>query len=180
MILVGGQGLLHAGAGAERDPAVRDRRRAETPLRECDEATLDGVPHGGDDTADVVGRRVLADQPLHDAGQAAADRGHAGDVLLLGDVTDEVDGVGLLQPVQIGAGEHAHRAAVGDEWEVVDRALDHGEHQLERQRVRRGGDRVRCHDLADRAGGLHTAGENPRAQVLVGDDAGKPVAVYDQ
>lgn len=83
---------------AERDPTVRHRRRAQPPLRQRDEAALDCVADGGDDPADVAGRRVLANEALHDPGQAAARRGQAGHVVLLGDVADEVDGVGVLQP----------------------------------------------------------------------------------
>jgi hypothetical protein len=143
-------------------------------------ATLHGVSDGRDDAPDVVGARVLAHEGLDDGGQALGDGSDAGDVLLLDDVADEEDRVGLLEPHEVGRGDDTGGLTIADHGQVVDIAREHLHEHLEREGLGGRGDGILGHDALDRVPGIHPDGQSPAAQVAVGDDADDIVVLDDE
>ena len=78
----------------------------EVLLGEQDEPSLDRVPDGGDDASDPVRCGVLVDELVDDPGQPLAEQHQGVEVLRLGHVAGEVDGIGSLEPHEVRAGHH--------------------------------------------------------------------------
>ena len=181
VVLVGSQCLFLAGPGPEGDPAVWHRRWAEVLLGQAEQPTFHGIPDGGHDPADVLGGGVLVDEEFDDRGKAFAHLGDRADVVRLGDVADEVDGVGLLQPHEISRRDDALGSALRvEDRQVVDVAAGHLHEHLEGQRVTRPDERIRRHDARHRQVGVDPGGDDPVAQIPVGDDPDELALVEDQ
>lgn len=184
VVLVASQRLLVPSPGAQSHPAVARwrtvTRRGELVLGEADEPALDGVTDRRDHASDVVCGHVLAHELLDESGQALRHRDDPGDIGLLRDIADDVHHVDPLQAHEVRRRDDSERPPALEHRQVVDRALGHRHQQLQRGGVRGRDDGVGRHHRGHRPRRVEARGDDPAAQVTVGEDTGQSLPVHDQ
>ncbi|MPM53383.1 hypothetical protein SDC9_100150 [bioreactor metagenome] len=170
VILIAAQSVFVAALRAEDQPLVGHRRLAQFGLRQLQQPSSGGVADRRHQAVDLGGAGVLCDQLRDQAWQPGGDRGQAVRGGLLGDVADQEDRVGGLQPHQITGRDQPEQAIVVDDRQVVETALHHHQHRLDRRGVRVDGGRRGGHDGRHRPLGRSALADDQPAHVAVGDD----------